>query len=443
MDYTIQTPCGTLKGFCKDDICRYLGIRYATAGRFEYPQEVTAWEGIYEALAYGPAPIQLRAYSGGMHNTSSSFYHREFMDGVHSEYSEDCLFLNIWTPRDAKNCPVMIVIYGGGLTSGQSNEAEFDGAAYAKRDVILVSFNYRVNIFGFCALPELKDSRGRTGNYGYYDQQMAFQWVLHNIRAFGGDPTRMTLIGQSAGATGVETQIKSPLNAGLFRGAIIQSSAGFTTKLKAKDNRARCYALWQKVYEKAGCDNIEQFKTMPAEQLFNAWYSLAKNNMIQYSTVVYDEDFSSPLKNKPCATDIICGFTAQDTMPIIFYALCRALAKSQSGTAVTYTYLFRRKLPGDNLGAWHSSDLRYVYGTLAGSWRPFTDEDYFLSATMTDYFANFAKTGNPNGEGLKQWQPYTREEHRFMVFDTGDCKMGKPNALRLLWETLFYKGPRG
>lgn len=443
MEYTIQTPCGLLKGNCEDGVCRYLGIRYATAGRFEYPREVITWSGTYEALAYGPAPIQARAYPDSAHGAEKPFFHREFMEGIQSKYAEDCLFLNIWAPRDAQDCPVLIVIYGGGLTSGQSDETEFDGMAFAKRGVILVTFNYRVNIFGFCALSGLKDAYGRTGNYGYYDQQMAFQWVRHNIRAFGGDPSRMSLIGQSAGAASVETQIKSPLNEGLFQGAIIQSSAGFTTMLKAKDNTAQCYALWQKVYERTGCTSIEQFRIMPARQLFDTWYALAKDNMVQYATAVYDENFTSSLKNKPCATKIICGLTAQDTMPIVFYALCKALAKAQWSTADTYTYLFCRQLPGDDLGAWHSSDLRYVYGTLAGSWRPFTSADYALSGTMTDYFANFAKMGDPNGEGLTLWQPYTRPAKQFMIFDTDNCKMEKPKVWRLLWETLFYKGPRG
>lgn len=438
---SINTPCGRLLGIDEEGVHKFLGIRYATAGRWEYPQEVTGWEGTYEAVRFGAAPIQKRTYMEVGGKEKSEHYEREFMSGVKSEYSEDCLFLNVWTPRDAQNCPVLIVLYGGGLLSGQTDELELDGSNLARRGVVVVTLNYRVNIFGFLAMKELAEEYGKSGNYGYYDQQMAIQWVRHNIHAFGGDVSRMTIIGQSAGAASAETQIKSPLNEGVFQGAIIQSSAGFSTMIKAKDDRQKVYAMWHEVYMQSGCSTVKEFKNMPTKELFELFERVSAKNPIAYASAIYDENFTGEAKNKPCKTNIICSVTSEDVAPIVLYVLCRALAKSQRGKADTYGYYFSRQLPGDDLGAWHSSDLWYTYGNLKKCWRPFEEEDMALSDRMMTYFVNFIKTGNPNAEGLEEWKPLTKKEKRFMMFDIGACRMGKPSLGKLLKNTIFKKGP--
>lgn len=436
---TVHSRCGPVEGRCEDGVCRFLGIPYAHAERFSYPIEVTHWDGTLEALDYGPAPVQVRAYLDGQTFTEPAFSHREFMEGVQSQYSEHCQFLNIWAPEHARNCPVLIVVHGGGLYAGQSNEKVFDGTAFARRGVILVTFNYRVNIFGFCALPGLEASDGRCGNYGYYDQVAAFHWVAHNIQSFGGNPQKISIIGQSAGASAVETMIKSPLNEGVFCGAILQSSAGFSTMIRAKENRKQCFEVWQEVFDHSGCRSLEDFRALPEKELFRLWYTTANGNYLKYATIVYDENFCSPRKNQPCNLPILCSLTSEDVMPLLFYFLCKRLARSQLGYANTYLYYFCRQLPGDHAGAWHSADLQYVYGTLGRSWRPFTDEDYELSSRMTRYFCNFAATGDPNGPGLPEWEPYNSGRHRFLCLDAGTCRMGQPSRLRLLHSTFFRK----
>ena len=433
----LDTPCGKIKGVSSEGVNCFLGIRYANADRFEYAKEITHWDGVYEALNYGAAPIQMRTYE--KYRNENAHYEVEFLKDVKVEYSEDCLFLNIWTPENAKDCPVLVVIYGGGNMKGHTNEKEFDGTEFAKRGIVVVTLNYRVNVFGLMAIKELEKPDGRCGNFIYYDQHTAFNFIRHNIASFGGNPDNMTLIGQSAGAASCETQIKSPLNKGYFKNAIIQSSAGFSTVIKGKENREELYELWSKVYEKTGCQNVEELKTMPAEQLFDAYMDIASENQLAYANFVYDENFTGASKNQPCDINIICGMTSEDTMPLIFYVMMRLLAKKQKGHADTYSYYFCRQLPGDNLGAWHSSDLWYTYGSLDKCWRPFTEEDRELSNVMMEYFANFIRTGNPNGENLGDWPSYQKNSKAFMHFDVGECKAKKPKLSQILQNTFGKK----
>ena len=433
----LDTPCGKIKGAGSEGVNCFLGIRYANADRFEYAKEIKHWDGVYEALNYGAAPIQMRTYE--KYRNENAHYEVEFLKDVKVEYSEDCLFLNIWTPENAKDCPVLVVIYGGGNMKGHTNEKEFDGTEFAKRGIVVVTLNYRVNVFGLMAIKELERPDGRCGNFIYYDQHTAFNFIRHNIESFGGDPDNMTLIGQSAGAASCETQIKSPLNKGYFKNAIIQSSAGFSTVIKGKENREELYELWSKVYDKTGCQSVEELKTISAEQLFDAYMDVAAQNQLAYANFVYDENFTGASKNQPCDINIICGMTSEDTMPLIFYVMMRLLAKKQKGYADTYSYYFCRQLPGDNLGAWHSSDLWYTYGALDKCWRPFTVEDRELSNTMMEYFVNFIRIGNPNGGTLPEWPSYKENRNVFMHFDIGECKAKKPKLSQILQNTFGKK----
>jgi len=436
----VRTPCGVVEGFEEDGVNCFLGIPYATAKRFAYPQEVTSWEGVYHAQKYGPAPIQERAYVCVDTSDPKNHYEHEFYQNFESEYSEDCLNLNIWTPANAKNCPVLVIIYGGGLVSGQNNSPECCGKAFAERGIVTVAMNYRVNIFGFIAMKELEDENGKTGNYGYYDQQTAIAWIKHNIKSFGGDDGNMTLIGQSAGASSCETQIKSPLNKGIFKQAIIQSSAGFATFIKQKKDNSKEYAKWRQVYEKTGCKSIEEFKNLPAKSLYDAFVEVSASQSVGFCNVVYDENFTSELKNGPCQTKILCSITSEDVMPFILYVMCGFLAKSQSKIGLdTYTYYFRRQLPGDDKGAWHGSELLYLYGGMHQSWRPFAQEDYTLAENMFAYLINFIEHGNPNGENLTQWTPYNTSK-KFMVFDEAPPRMGKAEIMRLIKNTVHSNG---
>ena len=433
----LNTPCGSIRGSLRDGVKRFLGIRYATAKRFEYAQEVTKWEGVYDAISFGPAPIQARTYP--QYQEPDGHSEKEFLAGEEVTYSEDCLFLNIWAPENAKNCPVLVVIYGGGNMKGHTNEKPLDGTEFAKRGIVVVSMNYRINVFGIMAIPELETPDGRCGNFLYYDQHTAFDFIRHNIASFGGDPENMTLIGQSAGAASCETQIKSPLNKGYFKNAIIQSSAGFATVMKGTENREKLYELWGKVYAETGCTSVEELKTMPAEKLFDAYMRVAAADQLAYANFVYDENFTGHSKNLPCNVNIICGMTSEDVMPLILYVMMRLLAKKQLGSANTYSYYFCRQLPGDDLGAWHSSDLWYTYGALEKCWRNFTKEDRELSNRMMDYFTNFICTGDPNGSELPVWPPYRKGKNRFMHFDVGECSAKRPPVGKIIHTTFFKK----
>lgn len=436
----VETPCGMVEGFRKENICYFLGIPFARAERFAYPREVTHWQGVLSATHFGPVPIQQRTYYQKDTEDPQNHYEHEFYQGFESDYSEDCLNLNIWAPDQAANCPVLIIIYGGGLVSGQNNSPECCGESFARNGIVTVAMNYRLNVFGFAALPELANENGRCGNYGYYDQQAAIQWVLHNIQSFGGDPSRMTLIGQSAGAACCETQIKSPLNSGVFKQAIIQSSAGFATFIKQKRNNESEYNKWRQIYKEAGCRSIEEFKTMPARDLYDAFAVVSSRHPMGFCNAVYDENFTAQHKNAPCSTKILCSLTSEDVMPLLLYLMCRYLAYSQrKGGVDTYAYFFKRKLPGDNKGAWHGSDLLYLYGGLNSSWRPFTAEDRTLSDTMLHYLCNFIHNGDPNGRYMPRWTPL-RKGSNFLVLGQGAPHMGKPEICALLKNTLHPNG---
>lgn len=419
----LDTPCGKIEGFCEDGINKFLGIRYATAGRFEYAKEITSWDGVYDASKYGANPIQRAAFEE--YQQTGSFYEREFRDGLDLKYDEDCLFLNIYAPENAENCPVLVVIYGGGNMKGESNTREFMPEALVKKGIIVCTFNYRLNVFGLMAMKELEDENGKCGSYLYHDQHTAFMFIRHNIEAFGGDGNNMTLIGQSAGAADCETQIKSSLNKGVFKNAIIMSGSGFVSTLKAKDNTKEVYDSWNEIYKDIGCTSVEELKTMPAEKLFASFIKIAGPKQLQYSEARYDQDFSGPEKNKPVDTNVMCSMTKNDTMPLLFYVMMNSLVKSQIEKAAVYTYYFTRDLPGDECGAWHSSDLWYVYGNLKDSWRPFTEKDYELSDKMMTYIANFVKTGNPNCKELPEWHQRTKHNKESMVFDIDKCEMSK------------------
>lgn len=430
-----KIPCGSITGERYGGINRFLGIRYATAKRFELPEEVTEWEGTYEALNFGPAPIQESTYYPDDPEDPKNHYAHEFMRGVKCTYSEDCLYLNIWTPENAEKAPVLIVIYGGGLLSGMSQSLEFDGEEFARRGIITVTLNYRVNVFGFIYLRDLEDEKGRAGNYGYYDQQTGIEWVRHNIEAFGGDIDNMTIIGQSAGAAAAEAQIKSPLNIGYFKQAVIQSSAGFTTMLKAKDNRNSEDKKWREVYETSGAKSIGELKHMPAKDLYDTFRKILAKHPIAFCNAVYGNDFASELKNQPVSTKIMYSITSEDVMPAVLHVMGKGLSRSQSATADTYAYYFCRQLPGDNKGAWHSSDLMYVYSTLNRSWRPYSDADYALSERMISYLEAFIKTGDPNREGAEKWLPVNKCG-KYMYFDTEKHGMKKVSILHLLKQTV-------
>ncbi len=450
MKNVIEIPCGMIQGTeCQwPGVTAYKGIRYATAGRFEYPVEVTNWSGIYDATKYGNCSYQPRAFYDEEEVVEKVFYYHEFRKGETYTYSEDCLFLNIWVPEDAtpdSKLPVLFYIHGGGFTGGCGHEKHFDGPVWATKGVIAVTCNYRLGPMGFMCLPELEKRDGRTGNYGLEDQRMAMQWVQHNIKAFGGDPEQVTIMGQSAGAMSVQQHCLSPKTEGLFSKAVLSSGGGVSKLMDTKQTSADRYDFWKKVMEACNCKDLDEFLELEPENLFGAWQKLKKE--VKGAGMVASPCIDGEFLVKPSTETVaagehkdipyMLGSTSEDVMPFFIYPMAKDWADTQRKSS--YCWFFDRRLPGDDNGAWHSSDLWYWFGTLKNGWRPFEKKDYDLSNAMSDYLCNFVKTGNPNGEGLVEWKPAKEGQKEVLRLGEGDIRMGSVNKLKLLWTMLTNK----
>ena len=438
MDYIVSTPCGQVQGCAGrvNGVAAYKGIRYATAGRWEYPKQITAWAGIYDATQYGNCSYQPRAFYNEEENLKKIFYYHEFRKGETYTYSEDCLFLNVFTPDSAKagdKLPVLIYIHGGGFTGGCGHEKHFDCPVWPTRGVIGVTINYRLGPMGFLCLPELKEEAGFTGNYGLYDQMTAIQWVRDNIESFGGDSGNITIMGQSAGAMSVQQHCLSPLTDGLFHKAVM-SSGGGVSKMMPAASPEKAYNFWHTVMEKAGC------KDLAAYRLFALWQETKKEMKGGGCFTVLDGRFvvgpgaQLLADGKQKQIPYMAGSTSEDMGPPLIYSMAKKWCAAQSKKS--FVWFFDRRLPGDECGAWHSSDLWYWFGTLPNCWRPMEQKDYDLSNQMVDYLTNFCRTGNPNGEGLPLWES---AGDRSLHLGEGEAAMGKPNRLKLVWTMLTNK----
>ena len=439
MEYLINTPCGPLQG-CAGRVpgtIAYKGIRYATAGRWEYPTQVTGWEGVYDATQYGACSYQPRAFYDEELNEKKYFYYNEFRKGEHYTYSEDCLFLNVFTPEtvnEGDKLPVLIYIHGGGFTGGCGHEKHFDGPVWPAKGVIGVTVNYRLGPMGFVCLPQLQEEAGHAGNYGLYDQLTAIKWVKDNIAAFGGDPENITIMGQSAGAMSVQLQCQSPLTEGLFQRAVMSSGGGMGTMMMGAPEKNA--AFWQEVMVRCGCETLEDFRALTPDALFEAWQNAKKDvkGGAMAACPVRDGIF---VVSQPQAKPIsyMAGSTSHDMAPPVL----QSLAKKWCATNGGYTWFFDRMLPGDDNGAWHSSDLWYWFGTLPNCWRPMKKKDRWLSEQMTDYLCNFCRTGDPNGEGMPQWLPSTPAQKQVMHFGEGKTEMAKPSTFKQIVTMLTNK----
>lgn len=448
MEYIVNTPCGAVQGAAGRvaGTAAYKGIRYATAGRWEYPKQVTSWEGIYDATAYGPCSYQPRSFYNEEENLKKIFYYNEFRKGETYTYSEDCLFLNIFTPDTAKagdKLPVLIYIHGGGFTGGCGHEKHFDGPVWPQKGVIGVTLNYRLGPMGFVCLPELEEEAGITGNYGLFDQLTAMQWVRDNIAAFGGDPENMTIMGQSAGAMSVQQHSLSPLSEGLFQKAVMSSGGGVNRILTATPAQKH-YDYWRTVMKYAGCETLEQFRAVSPEKLFSAWTQTRKelHNPGCFPCIdgklVVGSGVELLKKKKQHKIPYMAGITSEDMMPPILMAMSRKWCALQPKPS--YTWYFNRQLPGDEHGAWHSADLWYWFGTLPNSWRPMEEKDYELSEQMVSYLCNFARNGNPNKSGqLPTWIASDKNQKRVLVMGEKATEMKKPSTLKMIKTMLTNK----
>ena len=449
MDYIVNTPCGPVRG-CpgrQEGVAAYKGIRYATAGRWEYPKQVKNWEGTYDATQYGNCSYQPRAFYNEEENLKKIFYYNEFRKGETYTYSEDCLFLNIFTPDTAKEgdkLPVLVYIHGGGFTGGCGHEKHFDGPVWPTQGIIGVTLNYRLGPMGFACLPELKEEAGFTGNYGLFDQLTAIQWVKDNISAFGGDPDTITIMGQSAGAMSVQQHCLSPLSDGLYSKAVMSSGAG-VSKLMSAAAPEKFFDFWHAVMERSGCANLEEFRALDPEKLFEVWQTAKKEvkgglqacSPVLDGRLVVGNGVELLAAGKQKKIPYLCGATSEDVMPPIIYSMAKDWCAAQQ--TPSFAWFFDRRLPGDDNGAWHSSDLWYWFDTLDNGWRPWEEKDREIARQMSSYLVNFVKTGNPNGDDLPQWKRYCPKCQKVLRIGEGETRMGKVGMLGLIKTMLTNK----
>lgn len=472
-------------------ITSFKGIPFAAPpvgqNRWRAPQPADDWQG--ERTAYEFAPVSMQAKTV---IDDRNIYTREWAVDPDIPMAEDCLYLNIWTPANTvgERLPVFVWYFGGGLQVGHTAEMEFDGERIARRGIVVVTANYRLNVFGFLCHPEITaDAPSAPANFGHLDQQAATRWVQRNIAAFGGDPANITIGGQSAGGGSVLSQLTSPQNQGLFQKAIIES--GIIAPLYpgnplpvAKCTLAQAEHQGEDFFTFLGVRTLEEARALDAATL--------RDKMLEYKqfwgTVVDGQfcvgnSFDLLVQNRHWNVPLMMGLTSSEFPSIPkarsmaeframaaerfgeraneFLSIChaekddlnesiqrattrgieyaiRVAARSlcQNGNAPLYYYLFDADIPGwDHPGTFHSVDLWFFFETLAKCWRPFVGKHYDLARKMCSYWANFIRTGNPNGpdstgDDLPHWEAYTPAEPFGMVFaDDAEFVRKQPGEL--------------
>lgn len=442
MNYTeIDIDCGRIRGIETEKCLEFRGIRYARAERFGYPEEIRSWDGTYDATEFRDCSYQHRAFEDDA--VVNAFYHKEFRKGLSFTYSEDCLYLNIYAPKNTKNCPVVIYIHGGSFTGGSANEGHISGVRFAENGIIMVSINYRLGPFGFCSHPEVKGENGAVGNQGLFDQVAAFKWIKKNIASFGGNPDKITLMGQSAGAMSVDIHTSNPLIKNYISGAIMMNGAGLQRFLLKPLDPEKTVPFWDEIMKNARVNSIDELKQADAKTLYYAWMSACKNMKFSmpYTLPVYDGILlKNGSFNVKTIADIpyIIGVTSTDMMPIVLQRLSKKWGKYsvKNNRNKCYIYNFTRSLPGDEKGAWHSSDLLYAFSTLDFSWRPFEEIDYAISNQLSDSICSFACNGNPNCAVIPEWNADFRRPMHFCE----NTRSAGWNTLKNLHSTFAYKG---
>ncbi len=467
-------------------ITAYYGIPYAAPPvgklRWHEPMPAANWEGVRDCARPSAKCPQLGVEPGG-------FFEREFYP-VKEAMSEDCLYLNIWTPAQSteEKLPVIFWVHGGAFMTGYGHSAHFDGEHFARQGVILVTINYRLNVFGWMVDKELsaESEHGVSGNYGLLDQIYALKWVRRNITNFGGDPDRITIAGQSAGAACVQALCSSPLCRGDFAGAIFQSGGGIDALPDMDYPPLAEVEAQMDITKSLGVANIAEARALPAEELLARWLKTMPSKLIWRTPVI--DGYVLPKKSAQIVYDdeaahvpYLIGFTAKEgivTTPTLesFKAWAKdsfgnqaeeflkvaapteenfdeiknslfteclqaataawALTLQKQGRGPVYVYELARDLPGDDKGPFHAADLWYVFKTFMRAWRPWTGRDFEVARDMNTYWANFAKNLDPNGERLPEWTPYTAEKPEVMVFGNEKTEMA---ALQENARTAFRK----
>jgi para-nitrobenzyl esterase len=480
--YEVSTENGRLRGVPNSyrSVVAFKGVPFAAppSGEFRWkpPRRAENWTGIWPADKFGPACLQTEVF-GDLR--------------VRGEPpGEDCLSLNIWVPKRVRETklPVIVWLYGGGFVTGDSSESRYDGENLAKKGVIVVIPNYRLGVFGFFAHPDLtKESPIKTsGNYGLLDQVAALQWVSRNIASFGGDPQNVTLAGQSAGSFSVSVLMTSPLARGLFQKAIGESG-GFYPPLTPLADAEK---VGKEFVKSLGASSIPEMLNKPAAELLRAaakfkggfgfdsildGYVLPTDPITVYSQGkqlhipllagwnadegkmsflsapqkttaksfaqlarsrfgVYDAEF---LKLYPADSDERAMHSAEELADDDFSGFSTwewVEMHRKTGNSPLYEYHFEQ-VPavrsGESVGSKHSDEIEYVFQTLNSRggvlW---TAKDYELSDTVSTYWVNFAKFGNPNLQGLPNWPQYTSADGFQVMHLVGSDIHASPDMAR-------------
>ncbi len=472
----VKTTNGMVQGSVEGDLTVFKGIPFAAPPvgdlRWKAPQPIEPWEGVKKTTEFAPAPMQ-----GG---------------NPPSGKSEDCLYLNIWSPAKSpdEKIPVLVWIYGGGFSFGSTSEPVYDGTNLAKKGVILVSIPYRVGQLGFLAHPELsaENPNNVSGNYGLLDMIAGLEWIQKNIAAFGGDPNKVTIFGESAGGIAVSMLCASPLAKGLFQGAISQSGGSFgpsrpTTfpgenmkTLKVAEQDGVSYA------EKAGASSLEELRNIPADKLpmgmgmGGGWpiidgYVIPDDQFTLYESGQYNDvpvligynsdegaSFSrekDPEKHKesvhlrygPYADSLLAAYPLEDNAVT---KTARDLARdaafgwqtwswarlqAKTGDSNVFYYYFDKHpdYPEDSpkygYGSPHGQEVAYVFLNLDNP--DLSETDTEISEAMGTYWTNFAKYGDPTGEGMPNWPAFDNETKKVMYFQQEPKVGGVPSEAGL------------
>ena len=428
----LETPCGTIRGSRERNQRVFKGIRYAAAERWKYPEVVDAWDGIYDALEYGKCCFQPRAFWDEALSENNLGY-TEFRRGEKYVYGDDCLLLNIYAPLEAEGAPVVVFIHGGGFTGGCAHEKYNRFPDWPKENIVTVTLNYRLGPFGFLCLEQAEQESGHTGNYGLYDQAAALVWIRKNISAFGGDPGNVTIMGQSAGAMSVQELCIAQGLPRLFHKAVMLSGGGANPLSGGSACLDDQKVFGEMVCRELDCKNMDDLRKMDAMRILESCMRLRESwpeqkkvmrpvidhHLIRQSVVQSMEEGSGIQ-----IPYLMCS-TSEDLAAGELHRACMDWSRSQAarGNENCYVAYFSRQLPGDDNGAFHSSDLWYWLGTFENCWRPMTPWDRELSGIMIKYLAKFARSGNPNAAGLPSWSPVHEKRGECMVL--GDCKVGE------------------
>ncbi len=449
---------GKVRGLPGNDprITVYKGIPFAAPpvgeNRWRAPQPCKNWAGTLDAFEFGPISMQNTPGVG------DGLYDREWHVDPDIPNSEDCLYLNVWTPAQKadEKLPVLVWIYGGGFQWGYTAEMEFNGEALAKRGVIVVSIAYRLACFGFMAHKEISsESPDAPSNFGLLDQKAALAWVKRNIASFGGDPDRITIGGQSAGGASVQHQLNCPANSDIIKGAAIFSGI---IRLKNSDadifhplNLTQAEDLGKEFFDSLGVKDLTEARALSSKQILDGYDRFVSDHRRMFP--ITDGVFctADPTENlmegKGIDVPIIAGNTTDEfseagvNMVELSVKEVFLKASKKRPNQNFYYYRFDPDVPGDGHkgdaypGTFHSCDLWFFFNNLHECHRPYEGRHYDLANQMCDYFANFIKTGDPNGPGkdrmpLPQWNTYKDEDRNEMEFLGRGACLKKEGGIR-------------